>query len=81
MFARARTFRSGEVVGLGWRRHEVDEIWQTERLAYVADFQVGALQRGREPLLVVGAVTEFEGVFGAPRSHLALIPLRGPFSR
>jgi hypothetical protein len=81
MFARARTFRNGEVVGLGWRRHEVDEIWQTERLAYVADFQVGALQRGREPLLVVGAVTAFEGVFGAPRSHLALIPLRGPFSR
>jgi hypothetical protein len=81
VFARARSFRNGEVVGLRWRRHEVDEVWQTERLAYVADFQVGPLERGREPLLVVGAVTSFDGVLASAQSYLTLIPLTGAFSR
>jgi hypothetical protein len=81
IFARARTFSNGEVVGLVWQKYELTEIWQTERLGYVADFQVGALERGREPLLVVGAVTDFDGIFASARSYLALIPLRAAFGR
>lgn len=81
IFARARNFRNGEVIGLLWQRYELNEIWQTERLAYVADFQVGPLERGREPVLVVGAVTSFDGVFGSARSYLTVIPLRATFSR
>jgi TolB-like protein len=81
IFARARNFRNGEVIGLLWQRYELNETWQTERLAYVADFQVGTLERGREPFLVVGAVTSFDGIFGAARSYLTVIPLRATFNR
>lgn len=80
-FARARSFTNGEVVGLLWQRHELNEVWQTERLAYVADFQVGPLERGRESFLVVGAVTSFDGLFTSPASYLTVIPLRAAFSR
>ena len=81
IFDRLRTFTSGEVVSLRWQRGEVDEIWQTERFAYVADFQVGPLERGREPMLVVASVTNFDGWFTAPSSYLSLIPLKASFGR
>jgi hypothetical protein len=54
---------------------------QTRQFAYVADFQVGTLEGGREPLLVVGAVTNFDGLLGAAGSYVALIPLGSAFSR
>jgi hypothetical protein len=76
VFDRLRTFRDGEIVGLRWRRGEVDEIGHTERFAYVADFQVGSLENGREPLLVVASVTSFDGVFGSAASFLTVMPLR-----
>ena len=68
-------------MSLRWQRGEVDEIWQTERFAYVADFQVGPVERGREPMLVVASVTNFDGLFTAPSSYLSLIPLRASFGR
>jgi TolB-like protein len=73
---RLRTFRDGEIVGLRLRRGEVNEIGHTERFAYVADFQVGTLENGREPLLVVASVTSFDGVFGSAASYLTVMPLR-----
>jgi hypothetical protein len=80
-FARARMFRNGEIVGLRWGTNAVDEIWQSQQLAYVADFQIGPLERGREPFLVVGAVTEFGGLLASPASYVTVIPLRAPFGR
>jgi hypothetical protein len=78
---RLRSFTNGEVVGLRWRRGEVNEMGQTRQFAYVADFQVGTLEGGREPLLVAGAVTNFDGLLGAAGSYVALIPLGSAFSR
>ena len=75
IFYRLRTFTNGEVIGLRWHQEDLDEVWRTERLAYVADFQVGPLQPGGQPVLVIGTVTDFEGMLVSPRSRLVVVPL------
>ncbi len=77
IFQRLKTFRNGEVIALQWKDGDLDEIWRTESLAYVADFQVGPLQQRGEPFLVIGTVTDFGGIFTAARSRLVLVPLGG----
>jgi len=77
VFERLRTFTNGEVIALRWKDDDLDEVWQTERLAYVADFQVGSLQPRGQPVLVIGTVTNFEGVLASARSRLVVVPLAG----
>ena len=74
-FDRLRTFTNGEVIGLRWSQEDLDEVWRTERLAYVADFAVAPLQPRGEPVLVIGTVTDFEGMLASPRSRLVVVPL------
>jgi hypothetical protein len=74
-FYRARTFTGGEVVALRLQDDGFVEVWRTERLAYVADFQVSVLQPGGEPMVVIATVAAFEGLVGAPRSFIVVTPL------
>ncbi len=80
-FNRARNFTQGEVVGLRFTQGDLDEVWRTEQLAYVADFQVAPLGPRGEPVLVVGTVTDFEGLMAKPKSWLGLVPLGAAASR
>ena len=75
VFYRARTFTGGEVVALRLEDDGLVEVWRTERLAYVADFQVSVLQPGGEPMLVIATVSDFEGLVGAPRSFIVVTSL------
>ncbi|MBI1893739.1 MAG: VCBS repeat-containing protein [Candidatus Rokubacteria bacterium] len=77
VFERLRTFTNGEVIALQWKGDDLDEVWQTERLAYVADFAVAPLQPRGEPMLLIGTVTDFEGMFASGRSRLVVVPLTG----
>lgn len=74
-FHRARDFTNGEIVALRWQADGLEEVWRTERLAYVADFQVSTLKPGDAPVLVIGTVTTFRGAFSPPRSFIVLAPL------
>lgn len=73
---RARNFTGGEIVALRWQEDGLAEVWRSDRLAYVADFQVSALEPGAAPTLVIGTVASFEGMFDAPRSFIVLAPLQ-----
>ncbi len=75
IFQRLKTFTNGEVIALQWKDGDLDEVWRTEPLAYVADFQIAPLQQRGEPFLAIGTVTDFGGVFASPRSRVVLIPL------
>jgi hypothetical protein len=75
IFSRFKTFTNGEVIALRWSQEDLEEVWRTESLAYVADFQVASLPPQNQPVLIVGTVTEFGGVFGSPRSRLVFVPL------
>lgn len=75
IFNRARNFTNGEVVALRWQADGLAEVWRTERLAYVADFQVTTLKPGDAPILVIGTVATFQGATSTPRSIIVLAPL------
>jgi len=75
VFYRARNFTGGNVVALRWQDDGLEEVWRTEQLAYVADFQVSELQPSGEPMLVIATVSDFEGMLSKPRSFLVVTPL------
>jgi TolB-like protein len=74
-FYRARNFTGGNVVALRWQDQGLSEVWRTEPLAYVADFQVSELQASGEPMLVIATVSDFEGAVSKPRSFVVVTPL------
>ena len=74
-FYRARNFTGGNVVALRWQDEGLNEVWRTEQLAYIADFQVSELQPSGEPMLVIATVSDFEGLTSKPRSFVVVTPL------
>jgi hypothetical protein len=74
-FYRARNFTGGNVVALRWQDDGLSEVWRTEQLAYVADFQVTQLQPSGEPMLVIATVSDFAGLTSRPRSFVVVTPL------